>query len=104
MSVYASRSTPKLSGKPAAKSRPPDRKLSNHRALPPDPDVVVGCAGVYMEEKDMEEFCLLGAERLSELMRLSFHNPAKGLPACFLSDFIDVNMKYRELALFVIKL
>ncbi|KAI3451164.1 hypothetical protein Pfo_007829 [Paulownia fortunei] len=66
--------------------------------------VVIGCAGVCMEEKDMEEglfrvksvdeaieiLLAQTPEKLRELMRLSFYKPAKNVPSCFLSDFIDV--------------
>ncbi|CAA0841811.1 alpha/beta-Hydrolases superfamily protein [Striga hermonthica] len=66
--------------------------------------LVVSCAGVCMEEKDVEEGLFpVGSvdeaieillartpEKLRELMRLSFYKPAKGVPSCFLSDFIDV--------------
>lgn len=30
-------------------------------------------------------------EKLRELMKFSFVKPVKGVPSCFLSDFIDVN-------------
>ncbi|PIN09930.1 putative hydrolase/acyltransferase (alpha/beta hydrolase superfamily) [Handroanthus impetiginosus] len=66
--------------------------------------VVIGCAGVCMEEKDMEQGLFIvktideaieillaqTPEKLRELMRLSFYKPAKIVPSCFLSDFIDV--------------
>ncbi|KAK3185053.1 hypothetical protein Dsin_032339 [Dipteronia sinensis] len=72
------------------------------------PDVVerlvLCCAGVCLEEKDMENglFRVSDLEeaanillpqtpgRLRELMRFSFVKPARGVPSCFLSDFIDV--------------
>ncbi|KAG9135278.1 hypothetical protein Leryth_015175 [Lithospermum erythrorhizon] len=66
--------------------------------------VVIGCAGVCVEEKDVENGlfevdCLEEAieillpqkpERLRELMKLSFYKPPKNVPSCFLSDFINV--------------
>lgn len=66
--------------------------------------IVIGCAGVCLEEKDMDEglfkvksveeaMDLLLAqtpEKLRELMRLSFYKPIQHLPSCFLSDFINV--------------
>uniref|UniRef100_A0A5B6YV70 AB hydrolase-1 domain-containing protein n=1 Tax=Davidia involucrata TaxID=16924 RepID=A0A5B6YV70_DAVIN len=66
--------------------------------------IVVGCSGVCMEEKDMEEgmfkvstvdeamSILLpqSPEKMRELMRLSFYKPSKIMPSCFLNDFIDV--------------
>ncbi|KAA8546793.1 hypothetical protein F0562_003222 [Nyssa sinensis] len=66
--------------------------------------VVIGCAGVCMEEKDMEDgmFKVTSVdeatsillpqtpEKMRDLMRLSFYKPAKNLPSCFLTDFIDV--------------
>ncbi|KAH6760152.1 alpha/beta-Hydrolases superfamily protein [Perilla frutescens var. hirtella] len=66
--------------------------------------VVIGCAGVCLEEKDMDDGLfkvksvdeaieILLAQtpaKLRELMRLSFYKPAKNVPSCFLSDFIDV--------------
>ncbi|KAK2662968.1 hypothetical protein Ddye_001542 [Dipteronia dyeriana] len=72
------------------------------------PDVVerlvLCCAGVCLEEKDMENGLFRVSdleeaanillpqtpERLRELMRFSFVKPARGVPSCFLSDFIDV--------------
>lgn len=67
--------------------------------------VVIGCAGVCFEEKDMDEglfsvksvdeaISILLArtpEKLMELIRLSFYKPMKTVPSCFLSDFIDVS-------------
>ncbi|KAK6150401.1 hypothetical protein DH2020_015333 [Rehmannia glutinosa] len=66
--------------------------------------VVIGCAGVCLEEKDMEDglfrvksvdeaigiLLAQTPEKLRELMRLSFYKPVKNVPSCFLSDFIDV--------------
>ncbi|PON55920.1 Epoxide hydrolase-like [Parasponia andersonii] len=66
--------------------------------------VVLCCAGVCLEEADMAEgmfrvpdldeaaVILLPQtpEKLRELMRLSFVKPARGVPSCFLSGFIDV--------------
>ncbi|XP_062077105.1 uncharacterized protein LOC133781994 [Humulus lupulus] len=66
--------------------------------------VVVCCAGVCLEEADMAEgmFRVPDLEeaasillpqtpnKLRELMRLSFVKPARVVPSCFLSDFIDV--------------
>ncbi|KAK6150398.1 hypothetical protein DH2020_015330 [Rehmannia glutinosa] len=65
--------------------------------------VVIGCAGVCLEEKDMEDglfrvksvdeaigiLLAQTPEKLRELMRLSFYKPVKNVPSCFLSDFID---------------
>ncbi|CAN6686242.1 unnamed protein product [Malus baccata var. baccata] len=62
------------------------------------------CAGVCLEEKDMEEGLFRVSdldeaasillpqtpEKLKELMRYSFFKPAKGLPSFFLADFIHV--------------
>ncbi|XP_042023402.1 putative aminoacrylate hydrolase RutD [Salvia splendens] len=66
--------------------------------------VVIGCAGVCLEERDMEEgmfrvrsveeaieiLLAQTPEKLRELMRLSFYKPAKNVPSCFLADFIHV--------------
>lgn len=66
--------------------------------------VVVCCAGLCLEEADVAEGMFRVSdldeaaeillpqtpEKLRELMRLSFVRPAKGVPSCFLSDFIDV--------------
>ncbi|KAJ8755660.1 hypothetical protein K2173_022255 [Erythroxylum novogranatense] len=66
--------------------------------------LVLCCAGVCLEEKDMEDGLFKVAnldeaanillpqtpEKLRELMRLSFVKPTRGLPSCFLWDFIDV--------------
>lgn len=68
--------------------------------------VVLGCAGVSLEEKDMENgmFVVKSVEeaadvllpqspdKLKELMKFSFYKPAKiAVPSCFLADFIDVS-------------
>ncbi|CDP01476.1 unnamed protein product [Coffea canephora] len=64
--------------------------------------LVLGCAGVCLEEKDMEEGMFLvksvedavsillpqTPEKLRELMKISFHKPQKSVPSCFLNDFI----------------
>ncbi|CAH9081982.1 unnamed protein product [Cuscuta europaea] len=66
--------------------------------------VVLCCAGVCLEKKDMEEGLFQVAdldeaadillpqtpEKLRELMRFSFVKPAKVVPTYFLTDFIDV--------------
>nr|GMD00762.1 uncharacterized hydrolase YugF-like [Ipomoea batatas] len=67
--------------------------------------VVLGCAGVCLEEKDMENGMFIvksveeaadillpqSPQKLKELMRFSFYKPAKiAVPSCFLADFIDV--------------
>ncbi|CAL1389971.1 unnamed protein product [Linum trigynum] len=66
--------------------------------------LVLCCAGVCLEEKDMEDGLFKvrnldeaasilmpqTPEKLKELMRFSFVKPAKGVPTYFLSDFIDV--------------
>ncbi|XP_062149399.1 uncharacterized protein LOC133858004 isoform X1 [Alnus glutinosa] len=71
--------------------------------------VVLCCAGVCMEEKDMEEglfqvksvdeavSILLPQtpEMVKQLMRLTFVKANyKGIPSCFLSDFIDMMCTY----------
>lgn len=67
--------------------------------------VVICCAGVCLEEKDMREglfpvadveeaaAILLPqtAEKMRELVRYTFVKPPKGLPSCLLEDFIDVS-------------
>lgn len=68
--------------------------------------VVLICAGVCLEEKDVEERLFKVAnvaeaaellvpktpEKLRELMKLSFYNyqPRKHIPSCFLADYIQV--------------
>ncbi|XP_062024590.1 uncharacterized protein LOC133740672 isoform X1 [Rosa rugosa] len=66
--------------------------------------LVLCCAGVCMEEKDMEDglFNVSNLEeassillpqtpqKLKELMRYSFFKPAKAIPSFFLTDFIKV--------------
>ncbi|KDP29699.1 hypothetical protein JCGZ_18634 [Jatropha curcas] len=66
--------------------------------------VVLGCAGVCLEEKDVEEgmfkvksvdeaVTLLlpqSPEKVRELVRLSFYKPPPNAPSCFLNDFIEV--------------
>lgn len=70
--------------------------------------LVLCCAGVCLEEKDMEEKLFKVSsfeeaastlmpqtpEKLRELMKLSFVKPFKGVPTYFLSDFIDVSPGY----------
>ncbi|KAK8673816.1 hypothetical protein V6N13_112127 [Hibiscus sabdariffa] len=65
--------------------------------------LVLCCAGVCLEEKDMDEgmfkvksvdeavSVLLPQkpEKMRELLKISFHKPAKGVPTCFLNDFIN---------------
>ncbi|XP_060184344.1 uncharacterized protein LOC132614024 [Lycium barbarum] len=66
--------------------------------------VVLGCSGVCLEEKDMENGMFQvksvdeavsnllphSPEKLRQLIKLSFYKPAKNVPSCFLNDFIDV--------------
>ncbi|XP_055829290.1 uncharacterized protein LOC129898684 [Solanum dulcamara] len=66
--------------------------------------LVLGCSGVCLEEKDMENgmFQVKSVEeavsillpqtpeKMRQLMKLSFYKPIKNLPSCFLNDFIDV--------------
>lgn len=66
--------------------------------------VVLGCSGVCLEEKDVENgmFQVKSVEeavsvllpqtpeKLRQLVKLSFYKPIKNLPSCFLNDFIDV--------------
>ncbi|KAK4802290.1 hypothetical protein SAY86_000493 [Trapa natans] len=66
--------------------------------------LVLCCAGVCLEEKDLEEglFAVSSLEdavdillpqrpeKLRQLMKMSFVKPARGIPSCFLSDFIRV--------------
>ncbi|KAK8717325.1 hypothetical protein V6N13_044597 [Hibiscus sabdariffa] len=65
--------------------------------------LVLCCAGVCLEEKDMDEgmfkvksvdeavSVLLPQkpEKMRELLKISFYKPAKGVPTCFLNDFIN---------------
>ncbi|KAK9272258.1 hypothetical protein L1049_002629 [Liquidambar formosana] len=66
--------------------------------------LVLCCAGVSLEEKDMEEgmFQVKSVEeavsvllpqtpeKIKELMKITFVKPPKNVPSCFLNDFIDV--------------
>ncbi|CAL0325121.1 unnamed protein product [Lupinus luteus] len=66
--------------------------------------VVLCCAGVCLEEKDMDDgmFQVKSVDeavsillpqtpqKMRELVKLTFVKPAKFLPTCFLNDFIDV--------------
>ncbi|KAL9254761.1 hypothetical protein AKJ16_DCAP00059 [Drosera capensis] len=66
--------------------------------------VVLCCSGVCLEEKDMEDglfkvssveeaasiLCPQSPEKLKLLMKLSYYRPPKGVPSCFLNDFIHV--------------
>lgn len=67
--------------------------------------VVLCCTGVCLEEKDLREGLFEVSdldevadilmpqtpERLRELMKFAFVRPVKGVPSCFLSDYIDVS-------------
>ncbi|KAF9608266.1 hypothetical protein IFM89_008551 [Coptis chinensis] len=81
--------------------------------------VVICCAGVCLEEKDLSEGLFVVAtleeatnilvpqtpEKLKVLMQMSFAKPAKNVPSCFLRDFIDVNyvQEKRELIQAILK-
>lgn len=68
--------------------------------------LVLCCAGVCLEDKDMDEgmfkvksvdeaaSILLPQkpEKVRDLMRLSFYKPVKRVPSCFLNDFIEVSV------------
>jgi pimeloyl-ACP methyl ester carboxylesterase len=70
--------------------------------------VVLCCAGVCLEEKDMEDGLFMVSdfdeaasillpqkpEKLRQLMRLSFVKQTRGVPSFFLSDFIDVRLSF----------
>ncbi|WCJ31899.1 alpha/beta-Hydrolases superfamily protein [Euphorbia peplus] len=73
--------------------------------------VVLCCAGVCLEEKDLEEGLFKvknvdeavdillpkSPDKVRELMRLAFYKPPPNAPSCFLSDFIQVMCtEYRE--------
>ncbi|CAK9183776.1 unnamed protein product [Ilex paraguariensis] len=65
--------------------------------------VMIGCAGVCAEEKDLEEgmfrvksveeavsiLLAQSPEKLRELVKLAFYKPPKITPSCFLSNFIE---------------
>ncbi|KAK2984631.1 hypothetical protein RJ640_006614 [Escallonia rubra] len=69
--------------------------------------LVICCAGVCLEERDVaaglfpvrdveeaaEILLPCTADRMRELLRYTFVRPPKGLPSCFLLDFIDVMWK-----------
>lgn len=66
--------------------------------------LVLCCAGVCMEDKDMDEGMFkVGSveeaisillpqtpDKIRQLVRLSFHKPVTRMPSCFLQDFIEV--------------
>ncbi|KAJ7945416.1 alpha/beta-Hydrolases superfamily protein [Quillaja saponaria] len=66
--------------------------------------LVLCCAGVCLEEKDMDAGMFMvktvdeavsillpqTPDKMRDLLRLSFVKPIKGLPSCFLNDYIDV--------------
>lgn len=66
--------------------------------------VVLCCSGVCLEEKDLKEGFFEVADldevssilmpqtpdKLRELIKFAFAKPVKGVPSCFLSDYIDV--------------
>lgn len=67
--------------------------------------VVLICAGVCMEEKDMDDglFKVMNIneaaeilfpqrpEKVRQLLKLTFYKPPKSIPSCFFSDFIGVS-------------
>jgi len=68
--------------------------------------VVVCCAGVCLEDRDMEDEGMFWVksvdevvsvllpqtpQKVRELLQLTFANPIKLLPTCFLKDFIHVS-------------
>lgn len=67
--------------------------------------VVLCCAGVCLEEKDLDDGLFVvdkvedaadillpqTPEKLRELLKLSFVMPPRIIPSCFLSDYIDVS-------------
>jgi pimeloyl-ACP methyl ester carboxylesterase len=67
--------------------------------------VVLCCAGVCLEDKDMEDGLFVvknideaamilipqTPEKMKQLVKLTFVKPFKVMPACFLTDFIDVS-------------
>lgn len=71
--------------------------------------VVLCCAGVCLEEKDMADgmFVVKNVDeaasillpqtpaKLKELIRLTFVKPARTMPTCIIDDFIDVSGSYR---------
>lgn len=75
--------------------------------------VVLGCAGVCLQEKDMEEGLLRvksieeavnillpqNPEKARELVRMSFYKPPPTMPSCFLNDFIEVTLHFHSLVL-----
>ncbi|KAL5982207.1 hypothetical protein ACLOJK_016277 [Asimina triloba] len=68
--------------------------------------VVLCCAGVCLEAKDLDEGLFVvkdvndaadllmpqTPEKLRELVKLSFYKPQRSMPSCFLTDFIDVGL------------
>uniref|UniRef100_A0A2P2JSZ0 Uncharacterized protein MANES_12G133200 n=1 Tax=Rhizophora mucronata TaxID=61149 RepID=A0A2P2JSZ0_RHIMU len=73
--------------------------------------VVLACAGVSLEEKDMEEgvFRVKSVDeavgillpqtpdKVIQLLQLSFHKPPPKIPTCFANDFIEVMCtEYRQ--------
>ena len=81
-----------------------------HVALAPMPWMrrreVVCCAGVCLEDRDMEDEGMFWVksvdevvsvllpqtpQKVRELLQLTFANPIKLLPTCFLKDFIHVS-------------
>lgn len=68
--------------------------------------LVLCCAGVCLEDKDMEAGMFQVSsvedamsillpqtpEKVKELLRMSFAKPISSMPSCFLNDFIDVSI------------
>ncbi|CAM8990393.1 hypothetical protein QQ045_026466 [Rhodiola kirilowii] len=66
--------------------------------------LVLVCAGVCLEEKDMDDGMFVvknvdeaatilmpqKADKLKELLKVSFYKPMRNVPSCFLNDFINV--------------
>lgn len=68
--------------------------------------LVLCCAGVCMEDKDMDKGMFkVGSveeaisillpqtpDKVRQLIRLSFHKPIRRVPSCFLQDFVEVTV------------
>ena len=68
--------------------------------------VVLCCAGVCLEDKDLDEGMFQvktvdeaadillpqTPEKLRQLVQLAFAKPVKTMPTCFLNDYINVSM------------
>lgn len=77
--------------------------------------MVLICAGVCLEEKDMEQGLFKvrtvdeaaeilfpqRVEKMKELLRFTFYKPPKNIPSCFFNDYIEVSFIMYQICLMI---